>query len=335
MTGNETRMGPDDLIGREFAIGLRGYDRDEVDAFLQRAAEAWRESMAAAPSINGLSSTAMAALAESEPLTVDRTPPAFGTPATPGDPFAAPASADPFAAPAPADPFAAPAPADPFGGPAPADPFAAPADHFAAPAPPTATPEPFAAEAPYSFGAEPGLGAEPPAYEPPAYEPAAVEPPAPQPAEAPAPAAEVPAASRSEVERDRATAYAERVAAELDRASARTELAQAQEEALRVVDAAQRRAEAVLTGARAKAQAEAESILEDARTRLTPLLEQERAVRARLVRLRQELDAFTAEAPASAAPTLPSAADLVSATEDDPQTPEATFPVGYGSVSVG
>jgi hypothetical protein len=102
-----------------------------------------------------------------------------------------------------------------------------------------------------------------------------------------------------------------------------------------VVDGAQRRAEAVLTGARAKAQAEAESILEDARTRLTPLLEQERAVRARLIRLRQDLDALTGEAPAPTTPTLPSAAELVSSTEDDPQTPEATFPVGYGSVTVG
>jgi DivIVA domain-containing protein len=325
MTGNETRMGPDDLVGREFAIGLRGYDRDEVDAFLLHAAEAWRESMAAAPPINGLSSTAMAALAESEPLAVpSMAPPAFDTPA-PGDPFAAPASADPFAAPAPADPFAAPASVDPFAAPIAGDPFAAPAPPPAEP--PAATPEPalYEPEAPYAF--EPEAPAPQPAPEPAGPLGSA------SPGEAPV--AEGPAPSRSEVERDRTTAYAERVAAELDRASARTELAQAQEEALRVVDAAQRRAEAVLTGARAKAQAEAESILEDARTRLTPLLEQERAVRARLVRLRQDLDAFTGEAPAPAAPDLPSAADLVTSTEDDPQTPEATFPVGYGSVSVG
>lgn len=330
MTGNETRMGPDDLVGREFAIGLRGYDRDEVDAFLLRAAEAWRETMAAAPSINGLSPTAMAALADSEPLATEppaAAAPAFDSPVPTGDPFAAPAPADPFSAPAPADPFAAPTPADPFAAPVAGDPFAAPTPPAEAPAEPAAfEPVTFEPEAPYAFGAETPAAPTPP-----------IEPPAATPA--PAPAAEVPvegpAPSRSEVERDRATAYAERVAAELDRASARTELAQAQEESLRVVDAAQRRAEAVLTGARAKAQAEAESILEDARTRLTPLLEQERAVRARLVRLRQELDALTADTPTSAAPTLPSAADLVTSTEDDPQTPEATFPVGYGSVTVG
>ncbi|HEV7721293.1 MAG TPA: DivIVA domain-containing protein [Iamia sp.] len=320
MTGNETRMGPDDLIGREFAIGLRGYDRDEVDTFLLRAAEAWRDSMAAAPSINGLSTTAMAALAESEPVESFSPPaPAFD-PVTPADPYATPADpfapGDPFAA--PADPFAAPAPVDPFAPPVAGDPFAAPAPppRFEAPAPAPA-PEP----APYAETELPAYGS----FTADAAAPAAPQPPAP----------EAPAPSRSEVERDRATAYAERVAAELDRASARTELAQAQEESLRVVDSAQRRAEAVLTGARAKAQAEAESILEDARTRLTPLLEQERAVRARLIRLRQDLDALTSEAPASAAPTLPSAADLVTSTEDDPQTPEATFPVGYGSVTVG
>jgi len=325
MTGNETRMGPDDLVGREFAIGLRGYDRDEVDAFLLRAAEAWRESMAAAPSINGLSTTAMAALAESEPLAVEppaSSAPAFDTPAPSADPFAAPAPVDPFSA----DPFAAPTPADPFAAPVAGDPFAAPT-------PPAEAPDAASEPAPFDrttfdVGAPDAVGAEDPAVAAPLEPAAATEGAAPAAAEAPTP-------SRSEVERDRATAYAERVAAELDRASARTELAQAQEEALRVVDAAQRRAEAVLTGARAKAQAEAESILEDARTRLTPLLEQERAVRARLQRLRQDLEALTGEGPASATPNLPSAADLVTSTEDDPQTPEATFPVGYGSVTVG
>lgn len=293
MTGNETRMGPDDLVGREFAIGLRGYDRDEVDAFLLRAAEAWRESMAATPSINGLSSTAMAALAESE------------------------TGVEPFST-RPADPGAGPG--DPFAGPAP----------FAAPAAPDAAAEqssPTASE-PNPFFTEPAAVASETAT-PPFEDVAPAQP------ETPTTEDEGPAPSRSEVERDRAIAYAERVAAELDRASARTELAQAQEESLRVIDSAQRRAEAVLTGARARAQAEAESILEDARTRLTPLLEQERAARARLIRLRQDLESLTDEAPSPVAPTLPRAADLVTSTEDDPSTPEATFPVGYGSVSVG
>jgi DivIVA domain-containing protein len=297
MTGNETRMGPDDLVGREFAIGLRGYDRDEVDAFLLRAAEAWRESMASTPSITGLSSTAMAALAESEPPPVESfsPPPAAPTAheAGPSDPFAAPTTPEPDAD---------------------ADADAEQPSPFASePTPDVTEPE----VAPSEAASTPSAPAEPEASTAAPSEPEATAP------------------SRAEVERDRATAYAERVAAELDRASARTELAQAQEEALRVVDSAQRRAEAVLTGARAKAQAEAESILEDARTRLTPLLEQERAVRARLIRLRQDLDSLTDEGPTAAPPTLPSAADLVTSTEDDPATPEATFPVGYGSISVG
>ncbi len=302
MTGNETRLGPDDLIGREFAIGLRGYDRDEVDAFLLRAAEAWRETMAAAPAVNGLSPVAMAALAESEAPGLDSLAPPAPTEA-PADPFSAPVPA--------ADPFSVPPPADPFSAPTAADPFAAPVPPASPVAPP---PEPVAEQAP----------APEPLFEPlvPTPEPVVEEPAGPAP-------------SRSEVERDRATAYAERVAAELDRASARTELAQAQEEALKVVDTAQRRAEAVLTGARARAQAEAEAILEDARTRLTPLLEQERAVRARLTRLRQELDGLTADGPAPVAPALPDAASLVTSAEDDPATPEPSFPVGYGSVSIG
>lgn len=307
MTGNETRLGPDDLIGREFAIGLRGYDRDEVDAFLLRAAEAWRETMSAAPAVNGLTSSAMAALTGSEAPSLDDVAPPADVPA----PADGPVVADPFSGPAPVDPFAAPtAPT--------ADPFAEPV----APAPPADEVEPFAE--PVAPTPEPVAEFPPPAVEP-------------EPVAAPEPVAEAPAGpppSRSEVERDRATAYAERVAAELDRASARTELAQAQEEALKVVDTAQRRAEAVLTGARARAQAEAEAILEDARTRLTPLLEQERAVRARLVRLRQELDGLTADDPTTAAPALPDAASLVTSAEDDPSTPEPTFPVGYGSVSI-
>ncbi len=269
MTGNETRLGPDDLVGREFAIGLRGYDRDEVDAFLGMAAEAWRSSLSSTPPINGLSSSAMAALAGSQAAGSD-------------------AEAE-----GPTDPFAAPA-----------DPFAAPVDDaFAAPAPPPADPEPAAevAEAPVATIVD-------------------------------EPATE---GTRAEAERDRTTAYAERKAAELDRAQARTELAQAQEEALHVVDQAQRRAEAVLAGAHDRAQAEAEAVLEDARSRLTPLLEQERAVRARLDRLRQDLASMADGGTSTPEPRLPEATDLVQASEDDPDTPEATFPVGYGSVSVG
>lgn len=305
MTGTHD-LGPDDLIGREFAIGLRGYDRDEVDAFLLRAADAWRDALAAAPSANGLSSTAMAALAGSEAPAIEDLVPPLPTPVVdhPADPFAAPL--------APVDPFAAPVP------PAPA-PFAAPADPFAAPVPPPAP----QVEAFVPLTPEPLVPTPLPVEEPVA--PVAAAPVIP----------EGPTPTRSEVERDRATAYAERVAAELDRASARTELAQAQEEALKVVDTAQRRAEAVLTGARARAQAEAEAILEDARTRLTPLLEQERAVRARLTRLRHELDAIATDGPTAAAPALPDAASLVTSAEDDPATPEPTFPVGYGSVTVG
>ncbi len=34
-------------------------------------------------------------------------------------------------------------------------------------------------------------------------------------------------------------------------------------------------------------------------------------------------------------PALPDAAEVVTAAEDDPETPAAPFPVGYGSVSVG
>lgn len=247
MTGNEIRLGPDDLVGREFAIGLRGYDRDEVDAFLGQAAEAWRASMDAAPPVNGLSSSAMAALTGSQ-AKEDASSTLEGT---------ASAEVD-----APADPWS--------------------------------TPDP-----------EPAVGASP-----------ALE------------------GTRAEAERDRTTAYAERKAAELDRAQARTELARAQEEALQVVDGAQRRAEVVLTGASDRARAEAEAVLEDARSRLTPLLEQERTVRARLARLRSELDAMAAGEPSDSSVSLPDADDLVTATEDDPETPETSFPVGYGSVTV-
>ena len=58
-------------------------------------------------------------------------------------------------------------------------------------------------------------------------------------------------------------------------------------------------------------------------------------VLARLTRLRQELAAFDDDAVTDVAPTLPAADDVVTATEDDPDTPEATFPVGYGSIKVG
>lgn len=303
MTGKDIN-GPEDLVGREFAIGLRGYDRDEVDSFLARVAEVWRESMAAAPAQNGLSSTAMAALVTSSPTTEETT--------------AQVAAADPFAAPLPTGAEVT-APTDD-----------APTDVTPDDATSDVTPE----------GADDSAGATSAEEEEATAAPEPTPTPEPEPAVAPqaAPAvATVPevGTSRAEAERDRATAYAERVAAELDRASARTELAQAQEEALHVVDAAQRRAESVLNGARDKARAEAESVLEDARTRLTPLLEQERAVRARLTRLRRELAAFDDEADADAAPTLPPAEDIVTATEDDPDTPEATFPVGYGSIKVG
>lgn len=304
MTGNETQLGPDDLVGREFAIGLRGYDRDEVDTFLQRAAEAWRESLSAAPSPNGLSPAAMATLTGAgaeAPM----------SPEAPADPFAVPPAVDPFAAPA-ASPFDAAA--TPFA--APVAPGAEVTPPEAPSAPPVAEPEPVA-EAP-----APEVAPEP----------------TPAPAPAPLPVAEVASdiqPSRAEAERDRATAYAERIAAELDRASARTELAQAQEEKLRIVDEAQRRADAVLSGARAKAQAEAEAVLEDARTRLTPLLEQEKAARARLARLRQDLEALTGSVSEPAtSPALPDPAQVVTAAEDDPDTPEAPFPVGYGSVQV-
>ncbi len=318
MTGNENRLGPDDLIGREFAIGLRGYDRDEVDAFLAQAAEAWRASLSSAPS-TGLSSSAMAALAGAEsPAPVDGL---FGAP-TASDPFAAPAPApDPYAAASPAgDPFAAPVASDPFAAPAPAgDPYAAPSSAPLFESTPVTDPyapvDPYAAADPYA-----------PAI--PAYEPASA--PAPEPAPTPVEVQE----TRAEAERDRTTAYAERAAAELDRAAARTELAKAQEEALHIIDQAQRRAEVVLTGARDKARAEAETVLEDARSRLTPLLEQERAVRARLARLRSELDVIAGDVPAAPTTvTLPPAQDLVTATEDDPGTPDAPFPVGFGSVS--
>lgn len=283
MTGNETRLGPDDLVGREFAIGLRGYDRDEVDTFLAQAADAWRTSMSAAPPINGLSSSAMAALVEA-----DGSEPTTETPSgeEAGDPFSAPLASDPFAAPV---------------------------------APPTDQP-----------------------FEPALFEPVVVE--EPTPADDPAPPAPAPTASpavdgvvatRAEADRDRTAAYAERKAAELDRAQARTELAQAQEDALHVVDQAQRRAEVVLTGARDKAGSETEAVLEDARSRLTPLLEEERAVRARLTRIRSELDAITTGGTEAKVPELPDAAEVVTAAEDDPETPAAPFPVGYGSVSVG
>lgn len=62
MNGNDMRLGPDDLMGREFTIGLRGYDQGEVDAFLAHASEAWRASLAAPPA-GGLSPSAIAALA--------------------------------------------------------------------------------------------------------------------------------------------------------------------------------------------------------------------------------------------------------------------------------
>lgn len=287
MTGNETRLGPDDLVGRDFAIGLRGYDRDEVDTFLAQAADAWRTSMSAAPPINGLSSSAMAALVEA-----DGSEPTTETPSgeEADDPFSAPVASDPFAAPV---------------------------------APPTDQPtdQPF----------EPAL-----------FEPVVVEEPDPtaEPEPAPAPTAApatdgVVVVTRAEADRDRTAAYAERKAAELDRAQARTELAQAQEDALHVVDQAQRRADVMLTGARDNARSEAEAVLEDARSRLTPLLEEERAVRARLTRIRSELDAITSGGTEARAPELPDAADVVTATEDSPETPEAPFPVGYGSVSVG
>ncbi|HXH59208.1 DivIVA domain-containing protein [Iamia sp.] len=283
MTGNETRLGPDDLVGRDFAIGLRGYDRDEVDTFLAQAADAWRASMSSAPPINGLSSSAMAALAEA-----DGPEPAGAAPS--GD-----EAVDPFVAPVASDPFAAPV------------------------APPSDQP------------AEPAL-----------FEPVVVEEPAPaaEPEPAPAPTAApatdgVVVVTRAEADRDRTAAYAERKAAELDRAQARTELAQAQEDALHVVDQAQRRADVMLTGARDNARSEAEAVLEDARSRLTPLLEEERAVRARLTRIRSELDAITSGGTEARAPELPDAAAVVTATEDSPETPEAPFPVGYGSVSVG
>lgn len=276
MTGNETRLGPDDLVGREFAIGLRGYDRDEVDAFLGQAAEAWRSSLSSPPPINGLSSSAMAALAGSQ-----------------GD-DAVPERTDPFAAPV-------------------GD------EAFAAPAPPPAAEEPALAPTPAFDTSEPAPVA-------------AVAEPEPEPEPAPAPESE---GTRAEAERDRTAAYAERKAAELDRAQARTELAQAQEEALHVVDQAQRRAEAVLAGAHDRAQAEADAVLEDARSRLSPLLEQERTVRARLERLRDELSAMADGGAATPEPTLPDPVDLVTAAEDDPDTPEASFPVGYGSISVG
>lgn len=267
MTGNEIRLGPDDLVGREFAIGLRGYDRDEVDAFLGQAADAWRSSMDAAPPLNGLSSSAMAALAGSQT----------------SDEADAPSEGPAAEAQTHADPWSTP---DPTG----AEPATvAPLVDVGAPEPevaPEAAPSPFEG-------------------------------------------------TRAEAERDRTTAYAERKAAELDRAQARTELARAQEEALQVVDTAQRRAEVVLTGARDRARAEAEAVLEDARSRLTPLLEQERTVRARLARLRSELDAMAAGEPSDHTVSLPDADDLVTATEDDPDTPEASFPVGYGSVTVG
>lgn len=271
MTGNETRLGPDDLVGREFAIGLRGYDRDEVDAFLGQAAEAWRSSLSSTPAINGLSSSAMAALAGSQ-----------------GDDDVDPERTDPFAAPVGDEAFAAPAPP-----PAAEEPAPGPTPAFAtSEAAPVATVE------------------EPP----------------------PAPEAE---GTRAEAERDRTAAYAERKAAELDRAQARTELARAQEEALHVVDQAQRRAEAVLAGAHDRARAEADAVLEDARSRLSPLLEQERTVRARLERLRDELAAMADGGAATPEPSLPDPADLVTAAEHDPETPEASFPVGYGSISVG
>jgi len=135
-------------------------------------------------------------------------------------------------------------------------------------------------------------------------------------------------------ERDRATAYAQRLAAELDRASARTELAQAQQQALQVIDTAQRRADVVLQGARARARSEAEATLADARSRLAPLLEQERAVQARLAKLRDDLEALTrAVADAPDAP-LPTAEEVVDEVEEDPSTPQPPFPHGFGSVTV-
>ena len=35
-------MYPEEILGRDFAVSLRGYDRDEVDAFLGAVAEAYR-----------------------------------------------------------------------------------------------------------------------------------------------------------------------------------------------------------------------------------------------------------------------------------------------------
>jgi len=293
MTGNETHLGPDDLVGREFAIGLRGYDRDEVDGFLTDAATAWRESLAVAPSTNGSSPTAMAVAVDTEPSTESTAPaePTQAAPTSTGAGITFDAPPDPSAAPVPSGPFAAPAPS-------------------VEPAPALAT------------------DAEPP---PVAATTASSERP---PVAATTTSSDVIDGRRAEAERDRTVAFAERKAAEFDRAQARTELARSQEEALHVVDQAQRRAEGVLTGARDKAEAEAEAVLEDARSRLTPLLEQERAVRARLARLRRDLDSVTGEGPEPAAPTLPDPASLVTATEDDPETPEATFPVGFGSVTV-
>jgi len=61
MSGDDLRLGPDDLLGRSFTIGLRGYDQDEVTSFLERAAEAWRASLSAGPGA-GLSASAIAAL---------------------------------------------------------------------------------------------------------------------------------------------------------------------------------------------------------------------------------------------------------------------------------
>lgn len=139
---------------------------------------------------------------------------------------------------------------------------------------------------------------------------------------------------RAKVERDRATAFAERKAAERDRAQARTELARAQEEALGVVDQAQRRAEAVLIGVRGRAVAEAEAVVAGARSRLGPLLEQERAVRARLARLRRDLDALTGDGPDPEVATLTEPETLVNRIEDDPDTPVSSFPVGFTSVNL-
>ena len=57
-------------------------------------------------------------------------------------------------------------------------------------------------------------------------------------------------------------------------------------------------------------------------------------VRARLDRLRRQLDDMGGDEGDGAAPDLPSAAEVVTAVEEDPDTPEAPFPVGYGAIHI-